>query len=275
MSLGENIRERRKALGLTQEALGEALGMAAQTVSKWERDESMPDAALLPALAETLGCSLDRLFDRPITSYRDAAAGARDWLLTLSGDDRWMGALRLGRIVQTALGGFWENRAFRSKDVEDYDDPVSQTGWCSGEGGFTCSSRRETLPYLLLFPEPTAGWGPLLEADDAAFWELMAKARVRSAIKRIFAGEFPSSFDGEWALKNAGLEEPKETLAELEALGVLTRQKVRINGKAGELWSTETPMRLLAFLLLSRVLTEPDMGFGSDNRYAPWLRKRE
>ena len=34
MSLGKNIRERRKALGLTQEGLGEKLGMAAQTVSK-------------------------------------------------------------------------------------------------------------------------------------------------------------------------------------------------------------------------------------------------
>ena len=275
MSLGENIRERRKALGMTQETLGEALGMAPQTVSKWERDESMPDAALLPGLAETLGCSLDRLFDRPITSFRDAASGARDWLLTLHGDERWMGALRLGRIVQTALGGFWERAAFRSRDVGDYDDPVSQTGWCGDEDGFTCSSRRDYLPYLLLFPEPKVGWGPLLEADDAVFWELMAKARVRSALKRIYAGEFPSCFDGEWALEKAGLEEPKETLAELEALGVLTRQKVLLNGKAGELWSTETPLRLLAILLLSRVLTEPEMGFGADNRYAPWLRKRE
>ena len=62
MSLGENIRERRKAAGLTQEALGEKLDMAAQTVSKWERDESMPDAALLPKLADALGCSLDSLF---------------------------------------------------------------------------------------------------------------------------------------------------------------------------------------------------------------------
>ncbi len=275
MSIGKNIRERRKALGLTQEDLGEKLGMAAQTVSKWERDESMPDAALLPPLAEILGCSLDRLFDRPVTSFRDAASGARDWLLTLRGDERWKGALRLGRIVQTALGGFWESSVLHPKDVEEYDDPVSRTGWCADEGGFTCSSRREDLPYLLLFPEPKTGWGPLLEEDDAVFWELMAKARVRTALKRIYAGAFPSCFDGEWALENAGLEEPKETLAELEALGALTREKVTVNGKTGELWTTETPLRLLAILLLSRVLTVSDMGFGADNRYAPWLRKRE
>ena len=275
MSLGENIRERRKAQGLTQEALGEKLGMAAQTVSKWERDESMPDAALLPGLAETLGCSLDRLFDRPVTSFRDAAGGTRDWLLTLRGDERWMGALRLGRILQAALGGFFEKALFLYKDVEDYDDPVSQTGRCTSDDGFTDSSRLETLPYLLLFPEPKTGWGPLMESDDAAFWELMAKERVRSALKHIFAGEFPSCFAGEWALKNAGLEEPKETLAELEMLGVLTKQKVLLNGKAGELWHTETPLRLLAILLLSKALQEKGVGFNSDNRYVPWLRKRE
>ena len=235
----------------------------------------MPDAALLPGLAETLGCSLDRLFDRPITSFRDAASGARDWLLTLRGDERWMGALRLGRILQAALGGFFETALFLYKEVEAYDDPVSQTGRCTGDSGFTDSSRLDDLPYLLLFPEPNAGWLPLMEKDDSAFWALMAKDRVQRALKRIYAGEFPSCFDGEWALKNAGLEEPKETLAELEALGVLTRQRVSINGTAGELWHTETPLRLLAFLLLSRALQEKGVGFNSDNRYVPWLRKRE
>ena len=61
MSLGENIRKNRLALGLTQEALGEKLGMAAQTVSKWERDESLPDASALPKLADTLGTTIDTL----------------------------------------------------------------------------------------------------------------------------------------------------------------------------------------------------------------------
>ena len=41
MSLGDNLRERRKIMGFTQEALGEKLGVAAQTVSKWEREVSL------------------------------------------------------------------------------------------------------------------------------------------------------------------------------------------------------------------------------------------
>ena len=64
MSLGTQIKDARAALGLTQEALAEALGVVPQTISKWERDESQPDAALLPALADTLQTSLDTLFER-------------------------------------------------------------------------------------------------------------------------------------------------------------------------------------------------------------------
>ncbi len=272
MSLGENIRERRKALGLTQEALGEKLGMAPQTVSKWERDESMPDAALLPGLADALRISLDRLFDRKTMEYADAAAAARDWLLTLDGDDRWTGALRLGRIVQTALGGFWEIPAANAS-IERYDDPASQTGWCTGEGGFSYSSSREKLPYFLLFPEPKGGWAPLLEKDDPACWQALAKEPVRRALQRVYAGELPQSFDLSWAKEKGGLEE--ETLAELEVLGVLGKEKATIDGKAGELFYTRASLLLLAILLLRRVLTEPDMGFSGDNRRAPWLRRKE
>ena len=272
MSLGESIRERRKSLGLTQEALGEKLGMAPQTVSKWERDESMPDAALLPGLADALRTSLDRLFERKTTEYADAAAAARARLLPLDREDRWTGALRLGRIMQTALGGFLEIPAANAS-IERYDDPVSQTGWCTGEGGFTWSSRRENLPYLLLFPEPKEGWAPLLEKDDPACWQALGKEPVRRALKRIYAGELPHSFDLSWAKEKGGLEE--ETLAELEVLGVLGREKATIAGKPGELLYARASLLLLAILLLRRVITEPDMGFSGDNRRAPWLRKKE
>ena len=64
MNLGDNILSARKAAGLSQEALGEKLGVVSQTVSKWERGESAPDAMLLPPLADALGVSLDALFER-------------------------------------------------------------------------------------------------------------------------------------------------------------------------------------------------------------------
>ena len=63
MEIGQKIKQLRYKAGLTQEQLGERLGLSAQAVSKWETAVTMPDISLLPALAETFGVSIDELFD--------------------------------------------------------------------------------------------------------------------------------------------------------------------------------------------------------------------
>lgn len=60
-SIVENITKYRKAAGLTQEQLGDLLGVSGQAVSKWENG-GYPDAYLLPKLSAALGVSIDTLF---------------------------------------------------------------------------------------------------------------------------------------------------------------------------------------------------------------------
>ncbi len=60
-TISQKIIELRKAAGLTQEQLGEKLGISGQAVSKWERDEAMPDILILPDLCDALGTTLDSL----------------------------------------------------------------------------------------------------------------------------------------------------------------------------------------------------------------------
>ena len=48
--ISEQIKKYRIANGLTQEQLGQLVGVTTQAVSKWERG-GMPDAELLPNLA--------------------------------------------------------------------------------------------------------------------------------------------------------------------------------------------------------------------------------
>ena len=52
--LSERIAELRRARNLTQEQLGQLVGVSAQAVSKWEKGGA-PDVELLPALADRLG----------------------------------------------------------------------------------------------------------------------------------------------------------------------------------------------------------------------------
>ncbi|MDO4414181.1 MAG: helix-turn-helix domain-containing protein [Erysipelotrichaceae bacterium] len=63
MDLGKKIRQYRFKAGMTQEQLAEKLGIAAQSVSKWETAVTMPDITSLPLLAEIFGISIDDLFD--------------------------------------------------------------------------------------------------------------------------------------------------------------------------------------------------------------------
>ena len=64
--LGNIISAQRKKLGLTQEQLAQKLDVTNQAVSKWETDQSCPDVAMLPRLAEVFGISMDELFGREI-----------------------------------------------------------------------------------------------------------------------------------------------------------------------------------------------------------------
>ena len=59
--LAGNVSRYRKALGLTQDALADMLGITFQDVSKWETGQTVPDTALLPRLAAALHVSVDKL----------------------------------------------------------------------------------------------------------------------------------------------------------------------------------------------------------------------
>lgn len=62
MEMGKEIRRLRLARGITQEALAAAFNVTAQTVSKWECGNSMPDVQLLPEIAVYFGVTIDQLF---------------------------------------------------------------------------------------------------------------------------------------------------------------------------------------------------------------------
>ena len=59
--IGEFIAKNRKLKGLTQEQLGEKLGVTNKTISRWENGNYMPDLSLLKPLSEELGITLNEL----------------------------------------------------------------------------------------------------------------------------------------------------------------------------------------------------------------------
>ena len=61
-AIGERIKAARKVRGLSQEDLGDLLGVSFQAVSSWETGKFIPDSDHLAALARVLDLSLDALF---------------------------------------------------------------------------------------------------------------------------------------------------------------------------------------------------------------------
>lgn len=61
MSLGEKLANLRKRDKLSQEELAEKVGVARQTISKWELDETSPDIKQAQELSKIFHISLDEL----------------------------------------------------------------------------------------------------------------------------------------------------------------------------------------------------------------------
>ncbi|MEX3920749.1 helix-turn-helix domain-containing protein [Paraburkholderia sp. BR10872] len=66
IELGERIARARRARGMTQQELAEALGIAQQTLAHYEVGRSRVPASLLPALVERLMSSFEELLCRPV-----------------------------------------------------------------------------------------------------------------------------------------------------------------------------------------------------------------
>ena len=73
----ENLKAYRKAKGLTQEELAVRLHVVRQTVSKWEKGLSVPDADLLVRLAEVLEVSVSQLLGAGVPPEAPAEQLAR------------------------------------------------------------------------------------------------------------------------------------------------------------------------------------------------------
>lgn len=58
LTLGQRIAEARKKLGLSQEALGEKMGVSRQAISKWEADGAVPEIDKLIGLSRLFGVSV-------------------------------------------------------------------------------------------------------------------------------------------------------------------------------------------------------------------------
>lgn len=166
-NVGMIISELRRKAGLTQEQLGKAVGVSTQAVSRWECGGT-PDITLLPAIADRLGVSIDRLFGRD-NSHTDVMELAANYMVSLPQQDR---AAWLCKLLWKCANR-WVSIPFSDWDALDYlDDFLVQTPteteshWARSELAFDDSmllgSPNRQLHFFLVAEEPEEGYLPYL-----------------------------------------------------------------------------------------------------------------
>ena len=101
MTLGQRIQELRKKQGLSQEALGEKLGVSRQAISRWEMDGAVPEVDKLIALSKLFGVSLDELLQVEVP--KEAALPQDDRARRDRELIRWLAGLCAARILVSAV----------------------------------------------------------------------------------------------------------------------------------------------------------------------------
>lgn len=173
MVLGEKILMLRKARGMSQEQLAQALEVSRQAVSKWELNEAVPDVTRVVAMSELFGVTTDYLL-------KDGAGGC-DEAGTAPGagpesgkksDQRWLGTV-LAAGSALAIFGMWAVEEIRGVSYYTSGGYVG-----SGLGGYLRFSTWGALLFLGLLVCLAGGIRLLM---GKPFWFKLASHEERRA----------------------------------------------------------------------------------------------
>ncbi|MBQ2817921.1 MAG: helix-turn-helix transcriptional regulator [Clostridia bacterium] len=268
MNLSESIRRFRTMRNLTQEQLANAILISPQAISKWERGESMPDASLIPALADALDVSLDRLYGREKYTLEDLMTAIPAYLQALPNEERISGILNVSLIADI-------QSSFRisKKQLKGEFASILNTK----ETGFTIASLREELPFWAIFREPEEGWGAVLKPEERyrEVFSVLADQKVMNTLFSLFHLPNGFSFDESYAGEQFGLDNAEETLKKLQKLRTVSFRDVFIDGKATRIWFYHQQIGLIALfaLLNEQIYHQNTFAWNQNDRTSPLLRR--
>ncbi len=270
--LSEQIAALRKERGLTQEQLGNMVGVSSQAVSKWEKGGT-PDVELLPVLSRQLGVTIDALFGMQGGEQEDPADAVGRWLRGFPAGERLN---QFCRLVWRSIGHFapgdfvLPDMSYPESCKLDCGDGSSQLflSQVLGEGGILLDVHGSDLSFVTLWPKPEGGWAQWLAPMEEyrKLFAVLAKPGCLELLGYLYRRSI-GWFSPGVVVKD--LTMPKETAVELlEALTereMLSSMELELEDGKATVYTVKEPLKLIPFLLLGRTLMQWDsnvMRFG-------------
>ena len=276
-SLSATITRLRKERGLTQEQLGQLVGVSAQAVSKWEKGGA-PDVELLPVLADCLGVSIDALF------------GRAQWLLSMPIEKRFSALFEMLAVSSPYLGsnlmgsGIIPAISVQSTCYIDNIVPTPSTerptcwlrAYVSSEEGLALGVLAEDFPLFLLMPEPPNGYQSNLP-DPERCRKLFAALALPGALEILLHlhGRDSSFYHPSAIAKQTGLplDVVLAALPRMADCELLKKKDLELEDGPTQVYTLHNNFSFLPFLVFTRWIMQPEDAyvFACDTRDRPIL----
>lgn len=163
--LSIKIKEFRTKKGITQEELGQLVGVTTQAVSKWERGGT-PDAEILPRIARTLGVSIDALFDMEQNTGSRLEDFIIEELHSKEGEEAFQRAVSLCIAIEMGLFKLNSLKNKAAGEMMDYVNDEQDHEYYStlvSNEGLVRMRLSQSGRYFFIMPEPKNGYRDFLE----------------------------------------------------------------------------------------------------------------
>ena len=277
-TVGKVIKELRKERKLTQEALGEAVGVSSQAVSKWESGSGgMPDIELIPAIADFFGITTDKLFGRDIVTFDNIEMIVAEYVASLDKDKIYKAWFNLFWTAQKAMLGMMPSNSMTIEQMNtDKNDEQGHYSLINDENkdGLSLLSLAENEQYAFLMRKPT-DYSKLILPTEAyqELFAVLSDIDCLNALLFLYKRE-NSKFTEKLLMENLNITEDKaqEVVVLLIKYNFLNAEELELDDKMMTIYSFNARYSFIPFLFFTKEIIQRPAYFSATSGSANHLK---
>lgn len=261
-AFGKNIAKFRELAGLSQSELGQRLNVSAQAVSRWEHG-GMPDAALVPKIAEALSCTPNDLYALAAVPPKSMEDLLTQELRHTPADQQSMRAIQLAwhlmkvsssLVSSTGDALFATATSCENAGLNSVLNPGGSPTNCyfTFEKSLMQASVASDFKYVLMMQEPEAGFASIMR-DIQAYRKLFTLFSKEYRLQVFLLGSsLPRNlqFTRDYVCKQLGISEAlaQEVLDELCDCFMLDCRNIQVSDRRIEAYTAPQIPNVIPFL---------------------------